>query len=257
MRVQCSSKCDSVLGTDWTATMYLFRRRNAVSVRSSPTFAQKRLLRYACLRLAQPDVFESCLRARDDGLAGIDFIPEPYYSEKIGRGPTRVPIELPKRDWASRPCGGILNRQHRRSSETPGYQTDRPRRARGGDRRTTTSSSGLRCHRRVLPYLECNLGAVPSLGEHPIRLLVEAGVPVTLSTDDPVRLCTTIEREYELAAALNFGVDDLLSFTRQAILASFTSDERRSELLDVVERWSVPTSRPIGDQDRDNAAAAG
>ena len=78
------------------------------------------------------------------------------------------------------------------------------------------------------------LGAVSSLDEHPIRSFIQAGVPVTLSTDDPVRLCTTIEREYEQAASLGFGADDLLSFTRQGILASFTTEERKSALLDAV-----------------------
>ena len=79
------------------------------------------------------------------------------------------------------------------------------------------------------------LGAVPSLDEHPIRKFVDAGVPVTLSSDDPMRLCTTIAGEYEQAASLGFDESDLLSFTRNGILASFTSDDRRSALLETPE----------------------
>ena len=79
------------------------------------------------------------------------------------------------------------------------------------------------------------LGAVPGLEAHPIRLFAEAGVPVTVNTDDPVRLCTTISREYEKAEALGFGPDDLLSFTRNAITASFTPEKRRAELLCALE----------------------
>jgi len=50
--------------------------------------------------------------------------------------------------------------------------------------------------------LSCNvvLGAVPSYEEHPIRQLAENGVAVALGTDDPVQVCTTIGREYALAA---------------------------------------------------------
>jgi adenosine deaminase len=67
------------------------------------------------------------------------------------------------------------------------------------------------------------LGAVESLDARPIRALAEAGVPVTLSTD--------IGREYGRATELGFARDDLPAFIRQAIRASFTTDERRTALL--------------------------
>jgi len=43
-------------------------------------------------------------------------------------------------------------------------------------------------------------GAVPSLGAHPVRRLFDAGVPITLNTDDPAMFGTTLSREYRLAA---------------------------------------------------------
>ena len=145
MRVLCSSKCDLVLGTDWTRdTCTCSGGRNAVSVRSSPTFAQKRLLRYACLRLVNLTCLSPAYVPVMMGWQGSTLYPNRTIPRQIGRGPPRVPIGLPKRDWASRSMRGILNRQHRRSTETPGYQTDRPRSARGCDRRTTAVSSGLR-----------------------------------------------------------------------------------------------------------------
>lgn len=47
-------------------------------------------------------------------------------------------------------------------------------------------------------------GAVPSLGEHPVRRIFEAGVPITLNTDDPALFDCTLESEYTLAAS-KFG----------------------------------------------------
>jgi len=43
-------------------------------------------------------------------------------------------------------------------------------------------------------------GAVGSVEEHPVRKLFDAGVPITLNTDDPALFGCTLTSEYELAA---------------------------------------------------------
>jgi aminodeoxyfutalosine deaminase len=48
-------------------------------------------------------------------------------------------------------------------------------------------------------------GAVASLEAHPIRALYDAGVPITIHTDDPAFFRTTLEREYHLAEKI-FGI---------------------------------------------------
>jgi predicted nucleic acid-binding protein len=82
------------------------------------------------------------------------------------------------------------------------------------------------------------LGAVPSYEAHPIRRFLDAGIPVALGTDDPAQLCTTIGREYAIAAALGFSHRDLLGFTDHAIRAAFTTEERRAALLEEVRAAS-------------------
>jgi adenosine deaminase len=83
------------------------------------------------------------------------------------------------------------------------------------------------------------LGAVPSYEAHPIRRFIEYGIPVTLNTDLPVHVCTTIGREYAIAAKLGFSPGELLGFTRHAIQASFTSPERRTAQMEEVRLWEA------------------
>jgi len=75
------------------------------------------------------------------------------------------------------------------------------------------------------------LGVFPSYEEHPLPALRDAGVRVTLGSDDPPYFGATIEGEYGVCAArMGFGEDDLREITRTAIDAAFCDDDLRTVL---------------------------
>lgn len=78
------------------------------------------------------------------------------------------------------------------------------------------------------------LGAVATYAIHPIREVVARGVPVTLATDNPAKLWTSIGREYAIAAAMGFSEAELRTFTRNGIASSFLAPDEKQELLAAV-----------------------
>ena len=179
--------------------------------------------------------FDACLEARRAGLAGVDFLPAPYQREAEPAQWEAVYA------WAERAADGGLGVTVHAGEFSPANVRSAlrvPGIARVGhaahaafdaELLDALGESGV----TVECCLTSNvvLGAVPSLEEHPIRALVDAGIPVTLCSDDPVALGTSIGAEYELAARLGFSAIDLLGFTRNGIAASFTSHERKAGLL--------------------------
>jgi adenosine deaminase len=76
------------------------------------------------------------------------------------------------------------------------------------------------------------LGVYPSYARHPLRRLWDAGVPITLGSDDPPYFGTTIGSEYDVCSReLGFTEQNLRDITRTAIEAGFCDDELRRRLL--------------------------
>jgi adenosine deaminase len=84
----------------------------------------------------------------------------------------------------------------------------------------------------VCPGSNVALGVYPSFEEHPLRALHDAGVRVTLGSDDPPYFATSIGREYEIASEhMGFGEEELMAMTRNALDAAFADEALRAELL--------------------------
>jgi len=82
------------------------------------------------------------------------------------------------------------------------------------------------------------LGMVPSYEEHPLPLMLDAGVPVSLNADDEYWFGSSITQEYVLAREVFVLTDDDLA---RIALASTTrtgmSDERRRSMVSGIEAW--------------------
>ncbi|MBC9227096.1 adenosine deaminase [Aeromicrobium sp. 636] len=92
----------------------------------------------------------------------------------------------------------------------------------------------------VCPTSNVCTRSVPSLEEHPLPSLVEAGVTVTINSDDPPMFGTTLNAEYEIAAEL-LGLDEagLRALATAAVDASFAPEDLKSWLRSEIEAASA------------------
>ncbi|MDX1780348.1 MAG: adenosine deaminase [Thalassovita sp.] len=89
----------------------------------------------------------------------------------------------------------------------------------------------------VCPGSNVILGLYPGFAAHPIARLRDAGVRVTVSTDDPPFFKTTMTREYEeLERAFRWGAEDFTELNRIAIEAAFCDDETRKRIKQRLEQ---------------------
>jgi aminodeoxyfutalosine deaminase len=86
----------------------------------------------------------------------------------------------------------------------------------------------------VCPTSNLRLGVFPDLEAHPLRRLHDAGVPVTVNSDDPALFNTTLEDEIALlATAFGFTaaeVDQVDAILLNAVRHSFLPAERKQRL---------------------------
>ncbi|WP_231482455.1 adenosine deaminase [Nocardioides sp. URHA0020] len=92
----------------------------------------------------------------------------------------------------------------------------------------------------VCPSSNIATRAVARLEEHPIRAFRDAGVTITVNSDDPPMFNTTLNREYEIAADLldldESGVADL---ARTAVRVSFAEDAVKTRVLAEIDAYAA------------------
>jgi adenosine deaminase len=90
----------------------------------------------------------------------------------------------------------------------------------------------------ICPSSNVTLGLVPSLEEHPIRALRDAGVAITVNSYDPPFFSTTLTQELEHAVRL-LELDEvrLAALQRRAIDASYAPDSLRTAVHAAIDEW--------------------
>ncbi|WP_299533272.1 adenosine deaminase [uncultured Streptomyces sp.] len=100
----------------------------------------------------------------------------------------------------------------------------------------------------VCPTSNVATRAVPHIDAHPLRQMVDAGVLVTINSDDPPMFGTDLNSEYAVAARL-LGLDErgIAALAKNAVEASFLDEAGKRKLADEIDtytdRW-LETPRP-------------
>ncbi|KAL3445832.1 adenine deaminase [Aspergillus insuetus] len=90
----------------------------------------------------------------------------------------------------------------------------------------------------VCPVSNVKLGVVPSLDVHPLRDLLDAGVVVTINSDDPPYFGAYINDNFlRCQAALGLDFDQITTLARNSIIASFLPEEARRALLSRLDAY--------------------
>ena len=91
----------------------------------------------------------------------------------------------------------------------------------------------------VCPLSNVRLRAVPELAAHPLRELVDAGVVVTINSDDPSYFGGYIGDNYAAVASLGFDTAELAQLAENSIEASFADAARKADLIAQVREWAA------------------
>ena len=88
----------------------------------------------------------------------------------------------------------------------------------------------------VCPSSNVLTGAVHSFAKHPLRQMFDAGLQLTLNSDDPVFFQTNITQEYHIAAQVfGFSATELVTLTRNAAKAAFIPEPEKESLLHYID----------------------
>ncbi|MEU0153061.1 adenosine deaminase [Micromonospora fulviviridis] len=96
----------------------------------------------------------------------------------------------------------------------------------------------------VCPTSNVRTRAVATIEEHPLPQLVEAGVLVSVNSDDPPMFGTTLNDEYAVAARLlNLDPAGVAALARDAVTAAFLEPGERARISGEIDAYAAAATR--------------
>ena len=90
----------------------------------------------------------------------------------------------------------------------------------------------------ITPTSNVITGLYPDLPSHPVGRFIDAGVPVTVNSDDPLAMNVKLSGEFEAVARIHgWTLDDLVAATRRAADAAFCDETDRAALHATVDAF--------------------
>ncbi len=185
---------------------------------------------------------ESGIPAADDTLRyALEHPPEGLIGFGLGGPEVGVPRPQFKPHFDAARAAGLRSVPH--AGETTGPETVWDALRHLGAERIGHGTSAVRDpellahlaeHRiplEVCPSSNIATRAVETLDQHPLRAFRDAGVVVTINSDDPPMFGTTLNREYEIAAGL-LDLDEagLADLARTAVEVSFAPEDVKARV---------------------------
>ena len=207
------------------------RERHGVDIRFTPD-----ITRDLPVELAD-QLVQWAVRFRERGVLGVS----------LGGSENRFPAELFARPFAAAREGGLRAAPH--AGELAGPASVRAAldvlhadRLRHGVRAVEDpallrelAERGIVCD--VTPTSNVLTGVVRTLGEHPLPLMLAAGVRCSISTDDPVLMGTDLDRECAAAVALGHTPQAMFE---HALSGAFCEGAARARLAAVRDDFAWP-----------------
>jgi adenosine deaminase len=98
----------------------------------------------------------------------------------------------------------------------------------------------------VCPVSNVSLGLYATLEEVPVRILLDAGVPIALGADDPLLFGSRLAGQYAVArAAHDLSDATLAELARMSVRASCAPEDVRAGLLTGIDAWLGPGSARV------------
>jgi adenosine deaminase len=106
------------------------------------------------------------------------------------------------------------------------------------DPRLVERLAELRLPLEICPTSNVATGVYATLEEHPFPRLRDAGVVVTINSDDPAMFGSWVSDEYRVAREVfGYGDEDLAELARAGVCASFADGDVKAAILSDIDAW--------------------